>query len=75
MLPVLLPLIDVAPLGSRTTRTFARRRPGRGVAVVRVSAFYAETPVRTVVRFCFAKPDATLDGALDRLGPASDSAR
>ncbi len=33
----------------------------------RSSAFYAETPVTSVVRFCFAKKDETLNGALDRL--------
>ncbi|HEY9212437.1 MAG TPA: aminotransferase, partial [Ancylobacter sp.] len=32
-----------------------------------VSAFYADAPVDTVVRFCFAKTDATLDAALQRL--------
>jgi N-succinyldiaminopimelate aminotransferase len=38
-----------------------------GVAAIPVSAFYAEGAVRTVVRFCFAKRDETLDAALDRL--------
>jgi N-succinyldiaminopimelate aminotransferase len=38
-----------------------------GVAAIPVSAFYAEAPVTSVVRFCFAKADATLDAALDRL--------
>jgi N-succinyldiaminopimelate aminotransferase len=38
-----------------------------GVAAIPVSAFYAESPVRDVVRFCFAKTDATLDAALERL--------
>jgi N-succinyldiaminopimelate aminotransferase len=42
----------------------------RGVAAVPVSAFYAADPVRTAVRFCFAKTDATLDAALARLGRA-----
>jgi N-succinyldiaminopimelate aminotransferase len=39
----------------------------RGVAAIPVSAFYAEAPVTSVVRFCFAKRDATLDQALERL--------
>ena len=39
-----------------------------GVAAIPVSAFYAETPVTSVVRFCFAKRDETLTGALERLG-------
>ena len=38
-----------------------------GVAAIPVSAFYADGAVRNVVRFCFAKQDATLDAALDRL--------
>ena len=38
-----------------------------GVAAIPVSAFYAEAPVTSVVRLCFAKQDATLDGALDRM--------
>jgi len=38
-----------------------------GVATIPVSAFYAEAPVTTVVRLCFAKQDATLDAALARM--------
>lgn len=38
-----------------------------GVAAIPVSTFYADAPVDTVVRFCFAKTDATLDAALQRL--------
>ncbi|MFG1400799.1 aminotransferase [Xanthobacter sediminis] len=38
-----------------------------GVAAIPVSAFYAQDAVRSVVRFCFAKSDATLDRALERL--------
>ncbi len=41
-----------------------------GVAAIPVSAFYAEAPVRNVVRLCFAKQDATLDEAARRLGAA-----
>ena len=37
------------------------------VAAIPVSAFYAEDPVTSVVRFCFAKHDATLDGAIERM--------
>ncbi|MEL6061624.1 MULTISPECIES: aminotransferase [unclassified Methylobacterium] len=43
-----------------------------GVAAIPVSAFYPDASVRTLVRLCFAKDDATLDAALDRmsgLGP------
>ncbi len=38
-----------------------------GVAAIPVGAFYAKEPLRTVVRFCFAKRDEVLDAALDRL--------
>ncbi len=38
-----------------------------GVAAIPVSAFYAEDPVTNVVRLCFAKSDATLDAALERM--------
>jgi aspartate/methionine/tyrosine aminotransferase len=40
------------------------------VAAIPVSAFYAQDAVKSVVRFCFAKADATLDGALERLSGA-----
>ena len=39
-----------------------------GVAAIPVSVFYAETPLRSVIRFCFAKQEAVLDEALARLG-------
>ncbi|WP_297514500.1 aminotransferase [uncultured Caulobacter sp.] len=42
----------------------------QGVAAIPVSAFYAENPVTTVVRLCFAKADATLDEAVRRLAAA-----
>ena len=59
-----------------TERTCATARPPfcprlvkeRGVAAIPLSAFYEDAPVKTVVRFCFAKTDATLDAALERLG-------
>lgn len=38
-----------------------------GVAAIPVSAFYAEDHVRSVVRFCFAKTDDKLDGAVERI--------
>jgi N-succinyldiaminopimelate aminotransferase len=37
------------------------------VAAIPVSAFYTEEPVTSVVRFCFAKKDSTLDGALAQM--------
>jgi len=60
--------IDIAPLGETDDVAFCRRLVmDRGVAAIPVSAFYAEGAVKTVVRFCFAKRDATLDAALERL--------
>ncbi len=41
-----------------------------GVAAIPVSAFYAQDPVRTVMRLCFAKADETLDEAVRRLAAA-----
>ena len=38
-----------------------------GVAAIPVSAFYVEAPVTNVVRLCFAKVDATIDQALERV--------
>ncbi|MBX3537178.1 MAG: aminotransferase [Chelatococcus sp.] len=60
--------VDIAPLGERDDVDFCKRLvTERGVAAIPVSAFYAEGAVRTVARFCFAKTDATLDRALERL--------
>ncbi len=60
--------IDIAPLGERDDTAFCRRLVlDHGVAAIPVSAFYAEGAVKTVVRFCFAKRDQTLDSALERL--------
>ena len=43
-----------------------------GVAAIPVSAFYPEHPVTNVVRLCFAKHDATIDAALERLSTRSE---
>lgn len=60
--------VDIAPLGESDDVDFCRRLvTENGVAAIPVSAFYAEGAVRNVVRFCFAKRDATLDAALQRL--------
>jgi N-succinyldiaminopimelate aminotransferase len=60
--------IDIAPLGETDDVAFCERLVlDHGVAAIPVSAFYAERAVRNVVRFCFAKKDATLDAALERL--------
>jgi N-succinyldiaminopimelate aminotransferase len=41
-----------------------------GVAAIPISAFYAENPVRNVIRLCFAKTAETLDAGIERLGKA-----
>jgi aspartate/methionine/tyrosine aminotransferase len=41
-----------------------------GVVAIPVSAFYAEAPVTSVVRFCFVKREATLDAAIARIAAA-----
>ena len=38
-----------------------------GVAAIPMSAFYEQAPAMRVIRFCFAKKEATLDEALRRL--------
>ena len=64
--------VDLAPLGLNIDdESFCKRLVAEHkVAAIPVSAFYAEDPVKSVVRFCFAKKDATLDGALERLAGA-----
>ena len=60
--------IDITPLGEKDDVDFCMRLVNEhGVAAIPVSAFYAQDAVKTVVRFCFAKGDAVLDGALERL--------
>jgi N-succinyldiaminopimelate aminotransferase len=64
--------IDIAPLGETDDVAFCRRLvEDHGVAAIPVSAFYAQDHVRTVVRFCFAKKDSTLDAGLERLAAAA----
>jgi aspartate/methionine/tyrosine aminotransferase len=64
--------VDLAPLGlNEDDETFCKRLVSEyKVAAIPVSAFYAVEPVRSVVRFCFAKSDHTLDTALERLAGA-----
>ena len=59
--------IDIRDFGE-DDEVFCRRLVlDHGVAAIPVSAFYAQGAVKSLVRFCFAKRDATLDAALDRL--------
>ena len=64
--------VDLAPLGlNADDESFCKRLVvEHRVAAIPVSAFYAADPIRSVVRFCFAKRDQTLDAALDRLAGA-----
>jgi len=64
--------VDLSPLGlNETDEAFCRRIvTNYKVAAIPVSAFYEEEAVTSVVRFCFAKKDATLDSALERLSDA-----
>ena len=63
--------IDIAPLGESDDAAFCQQLVAEhGVAAIPVSAFYAEDPVRTVVRLCFAKRKSTLDAALERMAGA-----
>jgi aspartate/methionine/tyrosine aminotransferase len=64
--------IDLAASGlALDDRTFCLRAVEEaGVAAIPVSAFYAETPVTSTVRLCFAKRDETLDAGIERLAHA-----
>jgi aspartate/methionine/tyrosine aminotransferase len=64
--------VDLAPLAlNEDDESFCKRLViEHGVAAIPVSAFYAQNHVRSVVRFCFAKRDAMLDTALERLAGA-----
>ena len=67
--------VDIAPLGHRDDVAFCEVLVREhGVAAIPVSAFYASDAVRHLVRFCFAKSDATLDAALARLAPVARAA-
>lgn len=60
--------VDLAALGETDDVAFCQRLVREaGVAAIPVSAFYAEKPVTTVARFCFAKKDETLDAAIERM--------
>lgn len=64
--------VDLAPLGlNEDDESFCKRLVAEHkVAAIPVSAFYALEPITSVVRFCFAKEQATLDTALERLSGA-----
>lgn len=64
--------VDLKPLGlNETDEVFCKRLVADyKVAAIPVSAFYEDEPVASVVRFCFAKKNETIDGALERLSRA-----
>lgn len=64
-----LPMSGIAIDDVRT----ADRLLDAGVASIPVSAFYAQDPVTTTLRLCFAKHDDVLDMAIERLMQARNS--
>jgi N-succinyldiaminopimelate aminotransferase len=69
--------VDLKPLGlNETDEAFCKRLVvEHKVAAIPVSALYEDDPVTSVVRFCFAKKDATIDGALERLSKVVSGGR
>lgn len=69
--------VDLKPLGmNETDEVFCKRLVAEHkVAAIPVSAFYEDDPVTSVVRFCFAKQDATIDSALERLAHVVNGGR
>ncbi len=68
--------IDLAASGiALDDVTAADRLLDAGVATIPVSAFYAESPVTTTLRLCFAKNDTTLDAAIGKLAASLDGLR
>jgi methionine transaminase len=61
-------LLDFREISTQTDVEFADRLVREvKVASIPVSVFYAKPPALSVVRFCFAKTDSTLDQATERL--------
>ncbi|MDO8380530.1 aminotransferase [Phenylobacterium sp.] len=57
-------------------RAFALRAVKEaGVAAIPVSALYETDPVTSILRLCFSKGDATLDGGVERLAKARELSR
>jgi aspartate/methionine/tyrosine aminotransferase len=57
-----------------TDDAFARHCIEHGVAVIPISAFYAQPGAPALVRLCFAKRDDTLDRGAEALAKARRSA-
>lgn len=61
-------LADYSAISDLPDTEFARQLTAEhGVAAIPISVFYETAPEQRVVRFCFAKDDATLDAAADIL--------
>jgi methionine transaminase len=61
-------LYSYAGISNESENEFARRLVKEyGVATIPVSAFYKEATDNTVLRFCFAKKETTLEDAVNRL--------
>lgn len=69
--------VDLAASGlSEPDRAFALRAVNEaGVAAIPVSALYEADPVTSILRLCFSKGDATLDGGIERLARARELSR
>jgi methionine aminotransferase len=60
--------VDYSALSDKGDLDFCEWLAGEiGVAAIPMSAFYEQAPNMRVIRFCFAKKEATLDEALRRL--------
>ena len=60
-------LLDFSAISDETDLEFTETLLKAGVAAIPVSPFYAVPPRLSVVRFCFAKSDSTLEDAAERL--------
>lgn len=61
-------LVDYSAISDRDETAFAQWLTAEiGVAAIPLSAFYEQGVENRIVRFCFAKTDATLEHALERL--------
>ncbi len=61
-------LADYSAISAEPDVEFARRLTAEhGVATIPISVFYRDPPETRLVRFCFAKENATLDAAAARL--------
>jgi methionine aminotransferase len=61
-------LTDYSAISDEPEETFARRLVAQyGVAAIPLAPFYIRPVNRRIVRFCFAKQDATLEAGIERL--------